>query len=100
MARGHLTIHDVPPEIRAKGASQARQQLHMLLSNPHITEIQRKDLLERLAWVSRWERGDVGDICPPKPAAAAPPAPPPSPERTPQNHVVELTETLTVKASV
>jgi len=100
MARGHLTIHQVAPEVRARGAAQARQQLHMLLSNPHLTAVQRKDLNERLAWISRWERGDVDDICPRPEIKAAPPAPPPPPARKPQNHSVELTETLTVDDGV
>ena len=98
MARGRLTIHDVPPEMRARGAAQARQQLHMLLSNPHITASQRKDLLERLAWVSRWEAGNVEDICPRPDAQPEPPPAPPA--REPENHVVELSETLTVAESV
>lgn len=94
MARGTLTIYEVPPEIRAKGAAQARQQLHMLLSNPHLTEPQRKDLLDRLAWVAKWEAADVGEILPrPEPA----PAPPALPPREPQHHVVEVSETLTIQ---
>jgi hypothetical protein len=95
MARGTLTIYDVPPEVRAKGAAQARQQLHMLLSNPHLTARQKKDLLERLAWISKWESANVEEIVP-RPAPP-PEAPPPPPAREPQNHTVELTETLTVK---
>jgi len=96
MARGRITIHEVPADIRAKGAAQARQQLHILLSNPHLTEPQRKDLHERLAWVSRWESGKVDDICPKPEAPPPPPAPPAQPARTPQNHSVELAETLSV----
>jgi hypothetical protein len=100
MARGRLTIHDVPPEIRAKGAAQARQQLHMLLSNPHITAEQQKDLRDRLAWIARWEAAKVDDICPPPNAPPPPPAPPAPPARAPQNHVVEVAETLTVEDSM
>lgn len=96
MARGVLTIYDVPPEIRAKGAAQARQQLHTLLSNPHLTATQRKDLLDRLAWVAKWESANVEEILPrPTPAPALPEAT--ESPRTPQHHVVEISETLTVK---
>jgi hypothetical protein len=98
MARGTLTIYDVPPEIRAKGAAQARQQLHMLLSNPHLTAEHKKDLLERLAWISKWESANVEEIVP-RPEAP-PAAPPPPPAREPQNHIVELEETLTVTDNV
>lgn len=100
MARGRLTIHDVPPEVRARGASQARQQLHTLLSNPHLTAAQQKDLRERLAWVARWEAGKVDDICPRPDAPAPPPAPPAPPTREPQNHAVDVAETLSVTESV
>jgi len=93
MARGVVTIHEVPPEIRAKGAAAARQQLHTLLSNPSLTEGQRKELLKHLAWVSKWEAADVGDLVPrPDPK----PAPPALPARAPQHHVVEVAEVLTV----
>jgi hypothetical protein len=92
--RGVITIHEVPLEIRTKGAAQARQQLHALLSNPLLTEAQRKELLKHLAWVARWEAADVEDLVP-RPASknvSAPALPP----RTPQHHVVEVTEELEV----
>ncbi len=64
MARGTITVYDIPPEVRSKGAAQARQQLHTLLSNPHLTATQRAELLDRLAWVAKWEEADVGEILP------------------------------------
>jgi len=100
MARGVLTLYEVPAEVRAKGAAQARQQLHTLLSNPHLTEAQREDLRARLAWVTKWETANVGDLLPP------PSSPPedsfttePSqevPSPTPTHHQVEVLETLQV----
>lgn len=83
MARGNLTIYDVPAEVRAKGAAEARKSLHQMLSNPHITSEQRRDLHQRLQWCSKWETLNVSEIV----------------EKTVpvQNHKVDLSESLTVK---
>lgn len=94
MPRGTITLHQVAPEVRAKGAAQARQQLHTLLSNPHLTEEQRTDLRDRLTWVSKWEAGDVGEVLPPPP----PPEEAPEPEpRVPQHHVVSVQEEMKIE---
>lgn len=94
MPRGTLTLYDVPPEVRAKGAAQARQQLHTLLSNPHLSKEQRQDLLDRLNWASKWEALNISDVVPPPPPA--PPELPPAPPREPQHHVVEVVESLSI----
>lgn len=92
MARGTLTIYDVPGEVRAKGAAQARMQVHVLLSNPHLTSEQREDLLARLVWISKWESANVGEVLPPPVEPEVEPVTP----RLPQHHSVEVVEVLAV----
>lgn len=96
MPRGTITIHEVAPEVRAKGAAQARQQIHTLLSNPHLTADQRQDLLDRLTWASKWEAGDVGDVLPPPPPPEETPEPVVTP-RVPQHHVVTVQEEMKIE---
>lgn len=93
MARGTLTIYDVPGEVRAKGAAQARMQLHMLLSNPHLTPEQREDLLQRLAWVTKWETANVSEVLAPPVEAEPEPITP----RIPQHHSIEIVEVMSVE---
>lgn len=98
MARGVLTLYDVPAEIRAKGAAEARKHLLQLQSNPHLTSQQRDDLRQRLLWCSKWEQLKVGEVLPPPPPVVEPePAPAPSePPRQGTNHSVEVADSLSV----
>lgn len=97
MARGTITVYDVPPEVRAKGAAQSRQQLHTLLSNPHLTATQRAELLDRLAWVAKWEEADVGEILPRPVPTAVVAEQVPETQRAVQHHSVFIDESLSVE---
>lgn len=91
MPRGHLTIHDVPPEIRAIGAEKARSYLRGLLSNPFLTEAQRAEITNRLAWVSKLERLEVAEVVKsPEPQASVE-------VRQPRNHEVTLMERVSLR---
>lgn len=94
MARGTITVYDIPPEVRAKGAAQSRQQLHTLLSNPHLTTTQRAELLDRLAWVAKWEEADVSEILP-RPAPTVEQVP--ETQRAAQHHSVFIDDSLSVE---
>lgn len=90
MARGNLTIYDVAPETRAKGAAEARKSLHQMLSNPHLTQLQKADLTERLKWISKWENLNVSEVLP-KPTANV------EAPRQPTDHAVSVSESLSVE---
>lgn len=91
-----LTLYQVPADVRAKGAAQARQQIHQLLSNPSLTAEQRKELLDRLRWANKWESLDIEEVLPRLPAL--PEAPPEeAPPREPQHHAVEIVESLNIE---
>lgn len=105
MARGRLTIHDVPQELRSKYAARARKTLRDMQTHPGMTPQQLMVIQERLNWVSKWERADVGAVLPKEKAALALPsstspkalpAAPSGPARLPQHHSVEIAEQLTV----
>lgn len=81
MARGKLTIYDVPAHIRSKGAAAAKKNYQQLLSNPQLTAEQVQDLQARIRWASKWESLNVSEVLPP---------------RTPVNHVVSVVENLSV----
>lgn len=100
MARGKLTIYDVPPESRSKGAAEARKNLLQMLSNPHLSSVQRKDLTDRLKWVSKWETLNVSEVLP-KPVVIPDPAPvvSESPGREPVNHDVSIAESMSVSVN-
>lgn len=89
MAKGTLTLRDVPEDLRFRRAEKARQQIREHLEHPALTEEQRQRLQAQLGWVSRWEKGDV---------------PLPSPtlieNRRGQEHVVVVTERLSVITKV
>jgi hypothetical protein len=106
MAKGTLTLHHVPADLRARRADKARQQIREYLENPTLTDKQRAHLNEQLKWVARWERGEVEDILPKPPEAlpaapevlSLPPAPAPSvPPKAPVNHSISLTESVSVE---
>jgi hypothetical protein len=63
-----LTLYDVPPEVRAQGATLARQQIRQALRSPFLTKQQREELQGQLQWVGKWEHLQVGDVLP-KPSA-------------------------------
>jgi hypothetical protein len=78
VARRTLTLHQVPSEIRAQGAAEARRNLYQMLSQPGLKEEQREEVRAQLKWASKWESLNIADI-------VAPPA-------EPTSHVVELSE--------
>lgn len=92
MPRGKITLYDVPPEQRAKGAAEARKATLQMLSNPLLSNEQREELRERLKWASKFENCDIVGVL------AAPEASPPESEtpREPVNHDIEITESLSV----
>jgi hypothetical protein len=98
MARGLLTIHDVPQEVRTRGANRARNQLRELIANPHLTPEQRADLQARILYVSQWESGAVAlpqkrEDPPPSITELAEAQVPP---RNPQHHSIEVSESIQV----
>jgi len=94
MARGRLTIYDVPPEARTKGASEARKTLLQMLSNPHLTKEQKEDLTARLKWVSKWENLNVSEVL--LKDSETPISGPLESDREPVNHDISLSESMTV----
>jgi hypothetical protein len=84
MARGKLTLYDVPSDQRAKGAAEARKSTLQMLSNPHLSSSQKEELRERLRWISKLESCDISETLG-KPEV-----------REPVNHDVEVTEDLSV----
>lgn len=79
MALGRITYLDLTEEQRREGAARSRAQIKALLSNPALTADQRKALQDRLAHLRLWEAGKLPG---------------------PTNHVVQATETVTVKEKV
>lgn len=96
MARGTLTLYDVPAEVRAKGAAEARKTFLQMLTNPHLSMEQRADIQERLQWCGKWESLNIEDVIP---RPVQPSVPPPATSEPPQgnNHVVELSESLSIE---
>lgn len=96
MARGRLTLYEVAPEVRAKGAAEARKSAIQMLSNPNLTQAQKAELRERLKWVSKIETCNIADVlAKPEPA----PELPPEPGRQPVNHNIDVVESVSVKES-
>jgi hypothetical protein len=91
VARRNITLHQVPPEARAKGASEARKGLLQMLSNPQLTNEQRAEIREKLKWTSKWEACDISEILPSSPEV------PQTADRQPVNHDVTISETLGVR---
>jgi Holliday junction resolvasome RuvABC endonuclease subunit len=85
MAIRTFTIHGVDPESRAKGAAILRKQLQQALQSPVLSSEQRIEIQDRLRGIATWETTGV--------------APQVTPERVPQNHVVEVSESLTIQES-
>jgi hypothetical protein len=105
MAKGHLTIRDIPQDVRSRGAERLRSKLRDLLSNPFLPEDQRKVLESKLSEVANWEKGNHRSepVAPPA-SLAAPSALEPGPRnalvqlpRQPQHHSISLTEDLSVE---
>lgn len=111
MAKGFLTIKDVPQELRTKGAAKLRGQIRDLLANPFIPKDQRAVLESKMNEVAAWEAGAAATAAPVAPeepqmalralAPELPPAPVRNalvqlPLRQPQHHTIEVAESLTV----
>lgn len=94
MPRGRITLYEVPPEQRAKGAAEARKATLQMLSNPHLSNEQREELRERLRWASKFETCDISEVLPREAPASSIPPP-----REPVNHDVEISEDLSVSES-
>jgi len=95
MAIRTLTLHEVPKEVRAVGAANARRQIQLLLRNPHLTPVQRMELQEQLKWAGKWESLDIGNLVPSKSKANPNPSKNEA-QRKPQHHTVEVVESLSV----
>lgn len=84
MAVKHLSYRDLSPEQRKKGAADARQRVVAMMSTPFLPAEQRAYFEKNLEQINQWERGALSEL----PAVA------------PQNHTVQLTETVPVKGTV
>lgn len=82
MGQKTLTIYDVPEDIRRRGAAAAKASIVQALSQP-LSQEYREELVERLAWVSRVETLNVGEVVPPPL------------RREPVNHDITVEEVLT-----
>lgn len=97
MARGRVTLYEVAPEVRAKGAAEARRSAIQMLSNPNLTQEQKTELRERLKWVSKVETCNIADVlAKPEPPAAEAPA---ASDRQPVNHNIDVVESVSVTES-
>lgn len=113
MAKGFISIKQVPQDLRSKGAEKLRGHLREMLSNPFLPAEQRAVLESKLGDVAAWESGkaataSVAEAPAPEPKMALK-APAPAPElppvrnalvqlpaRQPQHHTIEITESLSV----
>lgn len=57
MAKGFLTIGDLPSDLLRLGASRNRTKLRDLLSNPFLPTEQRLELESQAKKVDEWEQG-------------------------------------------
>lgn len=102
MAAKHMSLKDLPQEVRARGAARSRKHLRSMLSNPFLTADQRALLNEQLRQVDVWEAGNLQHPqAEPEPEQGLLPAPavaalPPAEARKPQNHSIDLSESMTV----
>lgn len=102
MARGQITIYEVPANVRARGAKNARLHVQQILANPFLTNDQREELRERLVWIGKLERLDVAHAVPrpaPKDDKGKDKGKGP-PSRQPVNHTVDLEEDLSIDEEV
>lgn len=103
MAVKHISYKDLPPDMRKKGAAEARHRLSALLSHPFATPEQKNDTLKAMLNLDLWEKGALPET-PPKPqappAVLLSPAPPVVSVQAPVAHQVSIVETLTVEADL
>lgn len=57
MARGSLTLLEVPADMRSRRAAKLRQQIWDRLADPAITNEQRAIYQGKLQEIGAWERG-------------------------------------------
>jgi hypothetical protein len=60
MAIRHLTYLDLNAQQRQEHAKAYRAQLRQMLASPFLTPDQTKVLTDRLALISKWEKGSLG----------------------------------------
>lgn len=115
MAKGFITINQVPQDLRSKAADKLRGKLREMLANPFIPADQRAVLEGQVKEVAAWEAGKatVAELPKaPEPAEEPKPvktAPPPirnalvqlaplaeKPAREPVHHSIEVTEDLSM----
>jgi hypothetical protein len=89
----HISYLQLNPRVRAQAAERARTQLRAVLTNTVMTPESAAMVNKRLADLDLWEHGKM----PEHPAHPAPhKVPAQLPERTPEHHVVEVSDNAEV----
>lgn len=91
----YLSYKDLSPRRRADAGTSALNELYRLLRQP-LSDDQRQLVEARIARVKGWVNGTLNS--PPPDVPHGKPLPPPPP--APQNHVVVVTESLSIDESV
>jgi hypothetical protein len=100
MAVKHISYKDLPPDMRKKGAAEARHRLSALLSHPFATAEQKNDTLKAMLNLDLWEKGALPETQAKPVVVKALPAPPSAaPAQAPVAHQVTIVESLTVAES-
>lgn len=88
MAIGHISYLDLDPKQRKLAAQRTRSQIRSMMTGNFITPEQSIYLQERLSLLDKWEHGLIPISAPVTEISVQ--------VRAPQNHTVELTETVPV----